>query len=78
MTRLRVPLDDTHQIDVHDGLLDNPYLPEVRRRVAKMTPALWRKFCEALAEGASPTKAAKALDVARSTDKWKDKARDRT
>ncbi len=32
-----------------------------------MTPALKRKFCEALANGASPTKAAKAIEVARST-----------
>ena len=32
-----------------------------------MTAALTRKFCEALANGASPTKAAKAIEVARST-----------
>ena len=32
-----------------------------------MTAALEQKFCEALANGASPTKAAKAIEVARST-----------
>lgn len=48
-------------------LLDNPYVPDVKRRVAKMTPALKGKFCGALAEGASPTKAAQALGLARST-----------
>ena len=45
----------------HARLLANPYVPDApKRRVAKMTPGLKRKFCEALANGASPTKAAKA------------------
>ena len=53
------------------SLLNNPYLPDgqrdVRRRVSKMTPAKKRAFCKAIANGASPTKAARALGVARST-----------
>ena len=52
----------------HARLLANPYVSDApRRRVAKMTPALKRKFCEALANGASPTKVAKAIGIARST-----------
>ena len=48
----------------------NPYLQGtdgVRRRVSKMTPARKRKFCELIAKGQSPTTAAKALGVARTT-----------
>lgn len=49
-------------------LLNNPYVPDApRRRVAVMTAAKKRKFCEAIANGVSPTSAAKALGVARST-----------
>ena len=52
----------------HARLLQNPYsVDSPERRVSKMTPALKQKFCEALANGASPTKAAKVLEVARST-----------
>lgn len=52
----------------HARLLENPYVAdEPKRRVAKMTPPLKRKFCEALANGASPTKATKAIGIARST-----------
>ena len=52
----------------HARLLANPYVPDAPKRcVAKMTPALKRKFCEALANGASPTKAGKAIGIARST-----------
>lgn len=52
----------------HARLLANPYVADVpKRRVAKMTPALKRKFCEALADGASPTKASSAIQIARST-----------
>ena len=51
-------------------LLTNPYLPDgendKRRRVSKWTPALKRRFCQALAEGASPSKAAHALELSRS------------
>lgn len=56
------------EAEQHAQLLRNQYSVDTReRRVAKMTPALKQKFCEALANGASPTKAAKALEVARST-----------
>ena len=52
----------------HARLLQNQYSVDgPERRVAKMTPPLKQKFCEALANGASPTKAAKAIEVARST-----------
>ena len=52
----------------HARLLQNQYNTDgPERRVAKMTPALKRKFCEAAGNGASPTKAAKAIEVARST-----------
>lgn len=39
---------------------------EKRRLVRKITPALKRKVCEAIANGASPTRAAKAIGVSRS------------
>ena len=39
---------------------------ERRRLVRKITPALKRKVCEAIANGASPTRAAKAIGVSRS------------
>ena len=59
-----VPEDETA------ALLTNPYLPDgengKRRRVSKWTPALKRRFCQALAEGASPSKAAHALELSRS------------
>ena len=56
------------EADQHRRLLQNQYSVDGPvRRVAKMTPALKRKFCEALANGASPTKAAKAIEIARST-----------
>ena len=56
------------EVEQHLQLLQNQYSVDgPERRVAKMTPALKQKFCEALANGASPTKAAKALEVARST-----------
>ena len=56
------------EVEQHAQLLQNQYSVDgPERRVAKMTPALKQKFCEALANGASPTKAAKALEVARST-----------
>ena len=52
----------------HAQLLQNRYSVDgPERRVAKMTPALKQKFCEALANGASPTKASSAIEVARST-----------
>ena len=55
-------------VEQHAQLLQNQYSVDTReRRVVKMTPGIKRKFCEALANGASPTKAAKALEVARST-----------
>lgn len=58
----------TEEAEQHARLLRNQYSVDTReRRVAKMTPGIKRKFCEALANGASPTKAAKALEVARST-----------
>ena len=48
--------------------MNNPFVAgEPKRRVAKMTPPIKRKFCEALASGASPTKATKAIGIARST-----------
>lgn len=63
-TRIVAASDAEH----HARLMTNPYIPDVpKRRVAKMTPALKRKFCEALANGASPTKATKAIGIARST-----------
>lgn len=37
----------------------------ITRRTGKWTPALKRRFCEAIAAGASPTKAAGALDLSR-------------
>ena len=40
--------------------------PEKRRLVRKITPALKRKVCEAITNGASPTRAAKAIGVSRS------------
>ena len=40
--------------------------PEKRRLVRKITPALKRKVFEAMANGASPTRAAKAIGVSRS------------
>ena len=47
----------------HARLLENAYVPEPpERRVAKMTPALKRRYCEALANGASPTKAEPPLN----------------
>lgn len=56
------------EAEQHARLLANPYVPVApRRRVAKMTPALKRKFCAGLARGASPTKVAKAIGIARST-----------
>ena len=56
------------EAEQHAQLLQNRYSVDgPERRIAKMTPALKQKFCEALANGASPTKAAKALEVARST-----------
>ena len=56
------------EAEQHARLLQNQYNTDGPvRRVAKMTPPLKRKFCEALANGASPTAASKALDVARST-----------
>ena len=52
------------------SLLTNPYLPDgengKRRRVSKWTAPLKRRFCQALAEGASPSKAAHALELSRS------------
>ena len=64
-----VPSDPfPEEAEQHAQLLENRYSVDgPERRVAKMTPALKQKFCEALANGASPTKAAEALDVARST-----------
>lgn len=56
------------EAEQHAQLLQNRYSVDgPERRIAKMTPALKQKFCEALANGASPTKAARALEVARST-----------
>lgn len=57
----------SEEAEQHARLLQNQYNVDAKRRVAKMTPALKRKFCEALANGASPTKAATAIEVARST-----------
>lgn len=52
----------------HARLLTNPFVAdEPKRRVAKMTPAIKHKFCDALANGASPTKATNAIGIARST-----------
>ena len=56
------------ETEQHLQLLQNRYSVDgPERRVAKMTPALKRKFCEALADGASPTKASRAIQIARST-----------
>ena len=64
----RIVVADPTDAEYHARLLTNPYIPDApKRRVAKMTPALKRKFCEALANGASPTKATKAIGIARST-----------
>ncbi len=54
-----------------ERLATNPYLTgrpsRNGRAVCKLTPALKRKVIEAIAKGASPTKAAKAIGLARST-----------
>lgn len=64
-----VEVDDEQ--DLLQRLARNPYVPDdrggVKRRVRTMTPARKRRFCAALAAGASPTKAACAVGVARST-----------
>jgi hypothetical protein len=60
-----IPAEVSEEQARHLQLLDNPYLPE--SRVAKMTPALKRKFIDAIGKGASPTKAAEAIEVARGT-----------
>ncbi|OGT25305.1 MAG: hypothetical protein A2Z17_04425 [Gammaproteobacteria bacterium RBG_16_66_13] len=66
---LPVPIEAPDDEALRLGRLqENPYLPdEPKRRVAKMTPALKKKFCEAIATGATPTAAATALGLARST-----------
>ena len=63
-----VPIELSEEAAEHLRLLTNPYVPDGKKRhISKMTPAKKRKFCEAIANGASPTRAAKALGVARST-----------
>ena len=62
-----VPVELSEEAAEHLRLLSNPYVPGGKRPISKMTPAKKRKFCEAIANGASPSRAAKALGVARST-----------
>lgn len=58
----------SEEAEQHARLLQNPYnVDGPTRRIAKLTPGLKRKFCEALAQGASVTKAAKAIGIAKST-----------
>lgn len=68
---LPVPVDSDGRAGRYASLIANPYLSDgdrnVQRRVSKMTPAKKRTFCEAIANGASPTRAARALGVARTT-----------
>ena len=68
---LPVSIDSDGAAYQYASLMANPYLPDgdrdVQRRVSKMTAAKKRAFCEAIANGASPTRSAKALGVARST-----------
>lgn len=60
--------DLPEEAEQHARLLQNPYnVDDPTRRIAKLTPGLKRKFCEALAQGASVTKAAQAIGVAKST-----------
>ena len=68
---LPVPVDPPNEETTRLArLLDNRYAPDAngkRRRAGKLTPPLKRKFCEAIASGASVTKAAQALGLARTT-----------
>ena len=62
----REPLSE--EAERHGRLLQNRYnVDDPKRRIRKLTPGLKKKFCKALAQGASVTKAAQAIGVAKST-----------
>ena len=59
-----VPAELSELAALHARLLTNPYNPDGKRRIeAKMTTAKKQRFCDAIANGVTPTNAAKALGV---------------